>query len=513
MSGQRPTPPATSSAQPGGVSGWTQRLFAAVVGLLVLLALVEAGLRLGCVGFQALQDQRNRAALAEEGAYRILCLGDSMTAGQYPIPLRWELAERAPGLDFAVLEQARPMLSSGELAGELEGSLAAIGPHMVVVMIGANDGPDRMPYGGLPVAERAPLRSLRLVRLLVYHLQGREPHGPHRSGAGGEGAQRGSEQDPLLQDEAFRVETNRGWNLFYQGDLEAAEASFRSTLERFPGLGRRAATDPAGGLVACGIAGGDAAVAEARLRDLLEESPDIAWAWAALARLYEDRGSQVQAIQAWEESAQRGMGGRAADVELLRALALRAQIQRRAAIHHPGIALEDLAETDDYRHAFEQLEWLLERAERELERALAELPQEPVLHDTMARCLEARGRLEEAGLHRETAAVLRRETFNPVTRDNLLWVGQRVQASGAKLVVMAYPRRSVEPLQRMLEPLAGVIYVEHREPFERVLAEEPLEALFVDMHGGDYGHCTPRGNELVAGTLADAVLEHLAHGP
>jgi hypothetical protein len=45
---------------------------------------LEASLRLGGFILLSIQENRNLQSLKQRGAYRILCLGESTTQGQYP---------------------------------------------------------------------------------------------------------------------------------------------------------------------------------------------------------------------------------------------------------------------------------------------------------------------------------------------------------------------------------------------------------------------------------------------
>jgi hypothetical protein len=76
-----------------------------IFGLILSLALLEIGLRLGGFIFLSLQEQRNQVSIRQKGTYRIMCLGESTTAvgGDrfYPSQLEKVLNKRNIGVKLA----------------------------------------------------------------------------------------------------------------------------------------------------------------------------------------------------------------------------------------------------------------------------------------------------------------------------------------------------------------------------------------------------------------------------
>jgi hypothetical protein len=78
---------------------------------------------------------------------------------------------------------------------------------------------------------------------------------------------------------------------------------------------------------------------------------------------------------------------------------------------------------------------------------------------------------------------------------------------GIKLVCAQYPRRSVRPLKEILVPTEGVIFVDNQKVFADAIGSSSYDDLFVDRFAGDFGHCTPKGNELLAKNVAEVLLK------
>jgi tetratricopeptide (TPR) repeat protein len=77
---------------------------------------------------------------------------------------------------------------------------------------------------------------------------------------------------------------------------------------------------------------------------------------------------------------------------------------------------------------------------------------------------------------------------------------------GIKLVCMQYPARSVEPLKKMFINTEGIIFVNNEMVFKNALKKEKFTEYFRDMFGGDFGHCTSKGNRLLAENIANVLL-------
>ena len=62
-------------------------------------------MRLGGFVILSLQELKNRVSITQKGEYRILCLGESTTQGQYPPFLEETLNRRNIGIKFSVIDK------------------------------------------------------------------------------------------------------------------------------------------------------------------------------------------------------------------------------------------------------------------------------------------------------------------------------------------------------------------------------------------------------------------------
>ncbi|MEK6727173.1 MAG: tetratricopeptide repeat protein, partial [Candidatus Omnitrophota bacterium] len=143
-------------------------------GLFLFLMLLEIGLRLGGVVLLSLQEYRNLQAIKQKGVYRIMCLGESTTARQYPAFLEEILNQRNIGIKFSVIDKGAAGVTTSQLLGGLDSNINNYHPDMVVTMMGINDGGEHLPYEAATTSKIRllfkSLRTYKLSRLLWLHI-------------------------------------------------------------------------------------------------------------------------------------------------------------------------------------------------------------------------------------------------------------------------------------------------------------------------------------------------------
>jgi len=78
-----------------------------------------------------------------------------------------------------------------------------------------------------------------------------------------------------------------------------------------------------------------------------------------------------------------------------------------------------------------------------------------------------------------------------------------------RLVCVQYPLQPLAPLQKLLEPAEGVLFVDNRALFLEALQKHHYSELFNDYCYGNFGHGTPLGNRLLAENVAATILAAL----
>ena len=140
-----------------------------LLGLILSLMLLELGMRLGGFVLLSIQEYGNLQSIKQKGAYRILCLGESTTQGEYPKLLEKILNQRNIGVPFSVIDEGRGGTNTPAIVSRVGSYLAEYHPDMVVAMMGINDGGSHMPLEAPTTSGgRRFIRSFRVYKLMRF---------------------------------------------------------------------------------------------------------------------------------------------------------------------------------------------------------------------------------------------------------------------------------------------------------------------------------------------------------
>lgn len=463
---------------------------ALLAGLVFAYAVFEAGLRLWGAAYRAGQEARNEASAAS-GKYRIMCLGESTTAGfSWPALLEEELAARYPGAGFSVINKARGGSNTTVLLAELDRNLDEVRPFLVIAMMGINDGFVKYYEGiedsGGPLFRRS--RLYRLAKLLLKEngapraklpaigWRRRDPYTPYRDGT------RSPEKE---EEELFRrVRKN-------PDDAEAAYILGRF-LSQGGGGGRR---------------GRDKAAGEKLLLRALELDPGNSFACAALAEYYSRLPDRAGAVSMMERAVR--IDRSSENLSLLGKYYVEAGRPADAAA-----VLEESADMDissgGCGDAVLQLSSLrvlsgkLAAAEGLLRRADRACPGDERIAGALSIVYGASGKAGRARREEERLAAAR-SLFTATTKANYAALRRELASRGIALAVMQYPMCDPEPLNWLLEEKGDAVFISNYATFREAVARDGYGRYFVDMFAGNFGHCTRAGNALIAKNAADAL--------
>jgi len=97
-----------------------------IFGVFLFLILLEAGLRLGGFILLSIQEYRNLQSIKQKGTYRIMCLGESTTQGQYPQFLEQVLNQRNIGVRFSVVDKGIAGTNTPAILSQVESTWTSI---------------------------------------------------------------------------------------------------------------------------------------------------------------------------------------------------------------------------------------------------------------------------------------------------------------------------------------------------------------------------------------------------
>ncbi len=476
-----------------------QKIALVLFGLFLFFVLLEAGLRLGGFILLSIQEHRNRECIKERGTFRILCLGESTTQRQYPHFLEEILNQRNIGIRFSVIDEGMAGISTLAILDQVEANLVKYHPDMVIAMMGVNDLKRHIPYEALSSNKGMLLlrsfRAYKLARLLWLHI-----------------VMKIKEISP-----AGLVKYSRLFLRYQPGDPGFKLISVCFAEERLSdvreyhkeGVGFDPGDNDA--YLRLGLKyqnEGKLSEAEECYKKAIELNPKNEDVYVGLGFIYTNEIKRLQAEECYKKAielnpkndrAYLGLGweyyneGKLSEAE---------ECYKKAIEFNPGNDSAYLRLGLKYQN-----EGKLSEAEECYKKAIELDPSNEENLGTMASLYQEEGQRELAQMYYNRAHKLRMSKYSPAVVSNYRKLKETLDRKGVRLVCAQYPMRSIEPLKKILAgDEEGVIFVNNEQVFKDAVSKEGYKAYFCDMFGGDFGHCTAKGNRLLAENIANTIL-------
>ncbi|MDD3089563.1 MAG: tetratricopeptide repeat protein [Candidatus Omnitrophica bacterium] len=519
-----------------------QKALLSLFGIILFFISLELTLWIFSSVSLAMRHGTTTRAIAKDGSCRILCIGESTTAmggrTSYPAQLEKILNSSRTGAPFRVINNGLIASNSSNIAARLEKDINRYRPHIILSMIGINDIPaasrGKKPswtvslldhsrcYRMFSTLLRSVAQRIRRMWFTAYH-EKRSVDLRRALELGWQARQDGrSFEAERYFTRALKLEPSNvgacfamGWLLQDEGRLSDAESLFMRAIAADPGK--------AGSYVGMGWFLADpkrARAAEKAFKDLLLSSPEnydayigLGWLLRFQGRLPEAEEIFLKAMEAFPDKRRAYLGF--ADISLSSGNVSKARdILLEAAELAPE---KDLPSDPGYPiDAFVELGWFYKntgsRSEaREAFHAAAynssanQISRERALGGLHIMDIEDGISPSDAGLSLD---IIRKE-LNPLTRDNYRRIVQIAEKNGVRLICVQYPLRRTEPLEQALAADGSLVFVENFGNFAETLRAEGYNSCFWDHFAGDFGHCTPEGNRLIAENAAAAILDAL----
>jgi len=465
-----------------------------MLGLFLSLIILELGIRAGGFIFLSLQEHRNKVSIRQKSTYKIMCLGESITAGQYPLFLEEILNHRDVGVKFSVIDRGLVNINTMTILSNLEANLDKYQPDMVVTMMGCNDKEVGY-YQDMIEADTWIFRHSRLYRFvrsvytdILIKIKKEGIYGLNRSDSGKKGNLENigtvtEETSPLnkgffkkaigLNSENDETYVRLGLTYQERGKLSQAEDSFKKALELNP------KNDDA--YVRLGEFyrdNGNPKQIENSLKKALELNPKNDNAYVGLGWFYEKQNKYSQA----EDSLKKAIGLNPENDEAYFRLGMIYLNQGK------------VTQSEDLLKKAIELNLRNDRAYGAI----------LVLYEEMGKPRLAKEYAEKA--NRSGAWYC-----SPLTVNNYRKLKEILDQRGIRLVCAQYPMRNIEPLKNIFDKGEGVIFVDNEVVFKEAVKKSGFKEVFLDMSGGDFGHCTEKGNRLLAANIADVILKEAFH--
>ena len=532
-----------------------QKLTLIIIGLFSAFLLLESGLRLGGYVFFALQQHHNVRRQQNARSYRILCIGESTTglggdSWAYPHLLETALNERQKKRSFTVINSGIPSATTTDVVRQLIQDIDKYKPHMVIAMLGINDSKDTPPFhDDTPGLHSPHLRTVKLFGLLKKHLaykyqDWKKFQAKQRRLAA---AQKHVHQKPsvanLLQLASSYADLNREKERYatllqaqqrypnnplvhsnivgYYGDIHdypAMQKHLELTIKNLP----QNSSDRIrmyNYLAICLEMQKQYTAAQNIYLYLMKKHPEPAFIFSTYTELINMFLAQKKIDQARElffkqialsPNALSPYGQIAhvyrrekkiAELEtLLRdSLKITPKTTRLSLLLslELGLTLMDLKKYDEAEAVFKETQ-----ANKQ--------PDSVDLNDRAAQSLVSA--LQAQGKTAEAQAVQVKNLpsyYQPATVENYQKIRTLTKERGVLLVCMQYPMRPIAPLKQIIERGDDVFFIDNEDIFKDAVAASNYDDYFSDRFAGDFGHCTKKGNLLLAGNVADFLLTEI----
>jgi hypothetical protein len=407
-----------------------QKIILVLFGLSLFFVLLEVGLRLGGFILLSIQEHRNLQSIKQKGTYRILCLGESTTQGQYPQFLEEVLNQRNIGVRFSIVDKGGGTNTEAILK-QVESCLDEYHPDMVVAMMGINDGGAHMPYEqpslSMTIRFLRSFKIYKLSRLLWLHM-----------------ATKAKEIGLYKLHRDKQPAQERQSNLF-NIRLEEGHTQQEDNIKN-----------------------------EDALKKTLELNPRNDWAYLELGQLYEGQGRSQQAEECFKKALELNPNNDWVYIGLGRLYYNTGQIQQ---------------------------------AEECFKKALEANPRNDLAYKSLT---QGMGITQSTQEYYKKTDELRLTGYNPITTYNYHKLKGALDRRGVKLVCVQYPMRSIQPLKKIFEGnIEGIVFVDNEKTFKEAVKEVGYRMYFKDIFGGDFGHCTDKGNRLLAENITNVILKEV----
>jgi tetratricopeptide (TPR) repeat protein len=506
-------------------NSFKQKIALIAFGLLLGIILIEIGLRLGGLGYLYFQERANRISLEQKGEYVILCLGESTTqAGgkdSYPRQLERVLNQRTPRIKFSVINKGLAGTNTTSIVSVLEKNLDKYHPDMVITMMGINDPPGGIVAGSLSKPFFMNLRIYKLMKWINerFHHSKYVTRLPVKSGREISVTKTGTtilkgksinNNSPQLGESPAVGLIETGDQFRDQNKLEEAARMYQKASLLDPETSYWKYLDLA---VLYHRRYQNWKRAEKYYLKALELKPDHDAAYvfgeqeSGLAALYRERNYLSKAKEMAKKAIEINPVNALAYSELGRISEIRGKIEEAITMYEKSISLNK-----NYNSPFVKLSYLYrhtgrwEQLEELCKTIIKAKPDDDRAYATLIICYQEQGKTELAKKYITKLEELRTSSHNQVTVRNYRKLAAVLKRKNIKLVCVQYPIRDLNNLKKMLPEKEGIIFVDNKDIFKEALKQSCYEDYFSDQFAGDFGHCTPIGNYLLAKNIADILL-------
>jgi len=510
----------------------TQKFLLILFGVFVTFLILEVGMRIGGFTLSFLQERQNKISL-DEDEVRILCIGESTTAmggsDSYPSQLEDILNEKSKTRKFNVINKGVISTNSDEILANLEGYLNKYQPHIVISMMGINDYLiERNVFSFKGKGFFKKLKVFQLFELIRLKLMQARKNSDQEDGPSGDT----EAINALIEVEEKAQERSDDGSS--SNELDALIAMFISSEEISRKLiqTQNESNNP---------------LVRMKISSIIKKRDfKAAWILVRIGRNFRTKSDYINAEKFFNMAIAKDSGNVGAFIELGRCYKEQKQYKRALSYFKEASKLNPnsilvyiekgncyaaLGDNDEayrianiildkgpqnYEIASEIGSWFkgekyFDFAERSLLNAIEKNKGSDLLYENLADFYSEHERKEKADefYHKAHMVGAEMKGYPMVTVHNYNKIADIVGRNGIKFMAMQYPRREIEPLKNLFRSSYSIFFVENKKNFERALEYEPFRDYFSDRFGGDFGHCTVKGNRLIAENAANIIIRDI----
>ena len=539
------SPPKTSLKQKFGL------IF---LGLCISLVALEISLRLIGATFLWMQERKNQAGTSSQEAFTVLCLGESTTAlggdHSYPRQLEEILNERDSSREYRVINKGVPSITSEYIYEQLPNQLKTYQPDVVVTMMGINDHITKKELNR-SVSERlldslSGFRVVKFIGMVIPYVRGRVEQQKEESQmdtgfVSAEESESGQAREQLMKSVAEVAKASASVSrMIDQSKMTGKNQAEQDVLKKFKTL---ALTE-----MKLNIAigqwyrvRGELAQAELYYLKAIEADPKNPLPYIMLGRCFRHQGKYQPALKMYQQAGLLNSKMPKNYLEMARLYRNIKQIAESVKIYNFIVenkigdhwmyleAADYLARQNLFSSAERAYRMAIEKdprssnayyrlgqmylkqnkhdlARKSFEDALIYSAHQSRVYAGMADVFKAQNQSDQAEIYAKKSAEVEERFVHPYTHHYYDLIADVVLKSDVKMVSMQYPMLSQTAWTNSLKQADQITFVENKENFETALDRLEYSEYFNDHFAGDFGHCTPKCNRLLADNLATTII-------
>lgn len=476
-----------------------QRISLGIFGIFLSLVFLEIGLRIASRVFLLSLEHRNKISIGQKDTYRILCLGESTTVlglgeQSYPSQLQNILNQQSLGIKFRVINGGVIGVNTTDILRNLGNNLDIYKPNLVITMMGVNDEDGYVFGQGNVLVPKLiswfrGLKVYKLVRLLWVHSV----------------AKVFSWEEKIYDDRLYHPKNK---DFLIKKNI-AIPKDYKTCLY----LARVYRSE------------GKFSYAKDMYERSIALNPKKRRIYAELAWLYEDKGLYLKAEELLNKAIKVAPKDYRGYLELGWFYRTREDFSKAEELFQQAIGISpkeawiyiELGWLYNVQGQYPLAEESFRKAEELCFNKINNFgaafydkgKHMQMIYGGLATLYSDNGQYKKAGYYYDKADKLRTKYFNPITKYNYQRIKEILDNRNIKLVCAQYPMRSVEPLKKIFEGNEKVLFVDNERIFKDAVEKEGYGEYFTDIFAGDFGHCTLKGNRLLAENISRVIISEL----